>query len=144
MTDFSSRNAFSGGVVLNNDILVPENIITNALTAETLHIGLGNTITVGSGTQNIGVTVGLLYSVMLIRGHASVMPILRQPNLVENGQIQITDRSSFEKSPQYLDTTLPLLQQDKGNISVQLAGRMGTVTRSGDKLVLMDKTVMLF
>lgn len=141
----SAGNAFSGDVILNNNIFALENINTSALTAATLHIGQGNTTTVGNGTQNIG---GLAFDGgTLVFGDVrpgdtlsdAYVETAKDLNLTGKGQIQITDGSPFENTPQQPDTTLPLLQHDEGTILVQLAGSQGTVTGSGGNLVLIDQ-----
>lgn len=138
-------NAFSGDVILNNNIFVLENINTNALTVATLHIGQGNTTTVGSGTQNIG---GLSFDGgTLVFGDVkpgdtlsdAYIETAKDLNLTGKGQIQITDGGAFENTPQTPDTTRPLLQQDEDGVLVQLAGSLGTVTGSGGNLDLIDQ-----
>ncbi|EGO4172739.1 autotransporter outer membrane beta-barrel domain-containing protein [Escherichia coli] len=138
-------NSFSGDVILNNNTFALENINTNALTVATLHIGQGNTTTVGNGTQNIG---GLVFDGgTLVFGDVkpgdtlsdAYIETTQDLNLTGKGQIQITDGSPFENTPQHPDTTLPLLQQDEGTILVQLAGSQGTVTGSGVNLDLIDQ-----
>ncbi|WP_336239685.1 autotransporter outer membrane beta-barrel domain-containing protein [Enterobacter chuandaensis] len=138
-------NAFSGDVILNNNTFALENINTNALTVATLHIGQGNTTTVGSGTQNIG---GLAFDGgTLVFGDVkpgdtlsdAYIETAKDLNLTGKGQIQITDGGAFENTPQHPDTTRPLLQQDEDGILVQLAGSQGTVTGSGGNLDLIDQ-----
>ncbi|MCA8711578.1 autotransporter outer membrane beta-barrel domain-containing protein [Escherichia coli] len=138
-------NAFSGDVILNNNTFALENINTNALTVATLHIGQGNTTTVGSGTQNIG---GLAFDGgTLVFGDVkpgdtlsdAYIETAKDLNLTGKGQIQITNGGAFENTPQHPDTTRPLLQQDEDGILVKLAGSQGTVTGSGGNLDLIDQ-----
>ncbi|WP_353654550.1 autotransporter outer membrane beta-barrel domain-containing protein [Citrobacter sp. Ce119] len=141
----TTGSEFAGNVILNNNLFALEADNTSALTNATLTVGTGNATSVGTGTQNIG---GLAFNGgTLIFGAVSPGDTLSDRfiqtendlNLTGSGQIQISTGGDFENTPQHPDTTLPLLQQDEGDVLVKLADSYGTVTGSAGNLSLVDQ-----
>ncbi|HBM8320059.1 autotransporter outer membrane beta-barrel domain-containing protein [Enterobacter mori] len=141
----STGSEFAGDVVLKNNTFALGDINTGVLTNAKLHIGEGNTTTVGTGTQNIG---GLSFD-----GGTMVFGAIKPGDSVSNvtiktkqdldltgsGRIQVAIGSDFENSSLQPDTTRSLLEQDDSGVMVKLADSEGTVTGSAGNIELIDQ-----
>lgn len=141
----TTGSEFAGNVILNNNLFALEADNTSALTNATLTVGTGNATSVGIGTQNIGGLAfngGTLILVLFLPAiRLAIVSIQTENdlNLTGSGQIQISTGGDFENTPQHPDTTLPLLQQDEGDVLVKLADSYGTVTGSAGNLSPVDQ-----
>jgi autotransporter family porin len=145
--DFNSStltDAFSGTLALKDTVFSLAGTNTAALRNMVLNLGVGSVAKVGDGQQNLaGVAFDggtLIFGDVTPGQTASDNTVYTTGTLDISGQgaVQITTGGDFSNSLPTPGDTIPLLEQDDGNILVQLASG-SSVTGSGGNLTLTDQ-----
>lgn len=134
--------SFTGDVVLGNAQFNLADKNTTNLTNANLVAGIGSSVTVGNGDQNIG---GLTFdggtvNFITAPGEAKADTFVNAGTLdiSGNGQVGLTVNPFEEAMTPVVDGSLGLLEQDDQNVVTQLAS--GTsVVGAGGNLTLVDK-----
>ncbi|HGE5941060.1 TPA: autotransporter outer membrane beta-barrel domain-containing protein [Escherichia coli] len=146
--DFDSSSLtgnFSGTLSLKNTLLNLTGTNTDALQNVLLKPGSGSVVVVGDGQHTIGGLAfdgGKLISGTITPGHTSTNNTLHttgQLDISGSGTVQVTTADSVNNDAPGIDSSIPLLGQDDGNIHVQLISTDGSVTGNGGNLKLTDQ-----
>lgn len=145
--DFNSStltDAFSGILALKDTVFSLAGTNTAALRNMVLNLGTGSVAKVGDGRQNLeGLAFDggtLIFGDVTPGKTVSENTVFTTGTLDISGQgtVQITTGNDFNNALPTLDGTIPLLEQDDGNILVQLASG-NSVSGSGGNLALTDQ-----
>lgn len=145
--DFNSSTlteAFSGVLALKDTVFSLAGTNTVALRNMVLNLGAESVTKVGDGQQNLeGLSFGggtLIFGDVTPGKTISDNTVFTTGTLDISGQgtVQITTGSDFHNVLPTPDGAIPLLEQDDGNILVQL-GSGNSVTGSGGNLTLADQ-----
>ncbi|WP_346732956.1 autotransporter outer membrane beta-barrel domain-containing protein [Citrobacter koseri] len=145
--DFNSSSltdAFSGTLALKDTIFSLAGTNTAALRNMVLNLGSGSVAKVGDGQQRLGGLAfdgGTLIFGDVTPGQTTSDNTVYTTGALDisgQGAVQITTGGDFSNSLPTPGDTIPLLEQDDGNILVQLASG-SSVTGSGGNLTLTDQ-----